>query len=220
MASKRVAAQLDDETVSEQPPAKSTKSVENDSASPTSDITTQLDHDSQGDEPHLLNIEEHVGDIFDAPENSVLIHACNCEGSWGAGIAAAFRKQYPEAFKKYKAHCNESSATKLRGTAYLIEPREEDDSPKHFIGCLFTSGGKGKTKDKPDAILERTGPAMQDLLRQVAEVKGTHEIAEVRTCQINSGLFRVPWDKTKTALEEIRLESKSWPSTIAVYSRD
>ncbi|KAF2230093.1 hypothetical protein EV356DRAFT_509385 [Viridothelium virens] len=220
MASKRTALQLENEVDSGQPPTKSTKLVENDTASLNRDTRTQPDQGSDGGESQLLQIEEQVGDIFDAPENSVLIHACNCEGSWGAGIAAAFRKQYPKAFQKYKAHCKESSATQLRGTAYLIEPCEENDPPKHFIGCLFTSGGRGKTKDKPNAILERTAPAMRDLLRQIADVKGDRDVAEIRTCQINSGLFKVPWDKTKTALEEIRLESKGWPSTVIVYSRD
>ena len=167
-----------------------------------------------------LRLEEQVGDIFDAPENSVLIHACNCEGSWGAGIAAAFRKQYPEAFKLYEAHCEESTMAQLRGTAYLIQPCEDDSSRKHFVGCLFTSGGRGKIKDKPDAILERTVPAMRDLMQQIASVRSDAEIAEIRMCQINSGLFKVPWKKTKAALDGIELESENWPSTITVYSRD
>lgn len=177
--------------------------------------TNECDDGSQ-----FLKIEEHVGDIFDAPENSVLIHACNCEGSWGGGIAAAFKKNYPNAFKQYKTHCNESSVDKLRGTAFLIEPCEDSGSRKHFVGCLFTSGGKGKTKDKPGAILEQTGPAMRDLLQAIGNGQSEDGIAEVRMCQINSGLFKVPWSDSKATLENIQLESKEWPPTIAVYSRE
>ena len=36
-------------------------------------------------------------------------------------------------------------------------------------GCLFTSAKKGKGKGSVESILEATGPAMEDLMRQVAE---------------------------------------------------
>ncbi|KAI1908881.1 ADP-ribose 1''-phosphate phosphatase [Ophidiomyces ophidiicola] len=48
---------------------------------------------------------ELQGDLFDAPDNAVLIHACNCQGSWGKGIAAIFRNKYPAAYRIYRAHC-------------------------------------------------------------------------------------------------------------------
>lgn len=44
-------------------------------------------------------IKETEGDIFSSPDGSVLIHACNCQGAWGAGVAAAFRTKYPAAYK-------------------------------------------------------------------------------------------------------------------------
>ena len=206
--------------------SKSAKVNENDSAPSrvklqrNDDTKTEEHETNEGDsDTQLLKVEERVGDIFDAPNNSVLIHACNCEGSWGAGIAAAFKKHYPKAFQKYRAHCNESSVNELRGTAFLIEPCEDDDeSRKHFVGCLFTSGGKGRTKDKPNVILERTGPTMRDLLRQIGNVGGGDEIAEVRMCRINSGLFNVPWNKSKAILEDIQLEDEHWPSNVIVYS--
>jgi len=50
-------------------------------------------------------VEEIEGDIFDAPEGAVLIHACNCQGSWGKGIAKAFKEKYPAAFEVYRSHC-------------------------------------------------------------------------------------------------------------------
>ena len=48
---------------------------------------------------------------------------------------------------------------------------------------------------------------MVDLLRKVREWNAAceegEEIREVRMCKINSGLFAVPWQKTRRVLEEI-----------------
>ncbi|TKA77111.1 hypothetical protein B0A49_01404 [Cryomyces minteri] len=162
-----------------------------------------------------LVVEEKMGDIFDAPEYSVLIHACNCEGFWGAGIALAFKKRYPKAFAKYREHCNTSDKAILRGTAFLIPPCEVK-GPKQFIGCVFTSGSIGRTKDSPTLILANTGPATKKLLKQVAKLRKTREIAELRMCQINSGLFNVPWKLTHAVIENLRVEDDC-PSTITVF---
>ncbi|BCR86796.1 ADP-ribose 1''-phosphate phosphatase [Aspergillus chevalieri] len=72
--------------------------------------------------------------------------ACNCQGSWGAGIAEAFRDRYPAAYSIYRSHCLKYSRRKPQyktvestdpkgkpvkfllptGTALLIPPQEED----------------------------------------------------------------------------------------------
>lgn len=56
-----------------------------------------------------LVITEEIGDLFTAPQDTVLVHSCNCEGHWGAGIAKAFKDRYPSAFNKYHDHCSERS---------------------------------------------------------------------------------------------------------------
>ncbi|KAG8528940.1 uncharacterized protein KY384_006629 [Bacidia gigantensis] len=79
-------------------------------------------------------ITESTGDIFTAPSHSVLLHACNSRGSWGAGVAAAFKSKYPKAYDDYRSHCMEipnssrtpASALKghqvgLLGTCLLID---------------------------------------------------------------------------------------------------
>jgi ADP-ribose 1''-phosphate phosphatase len=68
----------------------------------------------------------------------------------------------------------------------------ESEGPKHWVGCLFTSQRYGRGKDKPKVIPEATKPAMEQLLQQMGEAEG--DIGEVRICQINSGLFSVPWE--------------------------
>lgn len=108
-----------------------------------------------------------TGDLFGAPQRSILVHACNTVGSWGAGIAKAFRERYPAQFEIYKTHCK-ANGTSLVGTCLLL-PGEQ-----HDIACLFTSRAYGKRRDTPDEILAATRTAVQDLVRQNAEGKELH----------------------------------------------
>ncbi|KAK3116223.1 ADP-ribose 1''-phosphate phosphatase [Teratosphaeriaceae sp. CCFEE 6253] len=150
-----------------------------------------------------LLLTEEPGDIFAAPPHTLLIHACNAAGSWGAGIALAFKSHYPAAFATYSQHCQHTNVDTLLGTALLIPPSKGE---MHFVRCLFTSRHFGRRKDAPAKILAATGPAMEDLLRRVGEFNaGVGEaggrVGEVRICRINSGLFKVPWAKTRAVLE-------------------
>ncbi|OTA22794.1 hypothetical protein BTJ68_13956 [Hortaea werneckii EXF-2000] len=212
--------------------------------------------------PHTnrLKVIESKGDIFAAPSNSLLIHACNCEGSWGAGIAKAFKTHYPSAYQIYHAHCTSHDPEDLIGTALLIptfrgddhdddstrtrtksngetntrtaagnkqsKSSEQQDKHHHFIGCLFTSRSKGAKKwDSPSQILEATGSAMRDPTRAGGEAtvrsqtdeedddrkkkeqtaQNSQAVEEIRMCKINSGLFNVPWEKTKAVIEGIEV---------------
>lgn len=151
-----------------------------------------------------LRVKEVTGDLFDAPDGSVLIQACNCKGSWGAGIAKAFHTKFPKAFEVYRRHCQEGRA-KLLGTALLIEPTGASAEARNlFIGNLFTSVSFGRNKNEPAEILASTETAMKDLLKQVAKhAKGGGKISELRMCRINAGLFAVPWEDTRKILETI-----------------
>ncbi|AEO61394.1 hypothetical protein MYCTH_2311508 [Thermothelomyces thermophilus ATCC 42464] len=169
-----------------------------------------------------IRIADRIGDLFAAPPNSVLIHACNTVGSWGGGIALAFRSRYPDAFKVYRAHCARSIPDQLVGTALLIRPPAAATAGGatggsrgmgHYIGCLFTSRGYGRSRDPPESILGATGPAMRHLMRLIAEEEERTgaQIGEVRMCRINSGLFAVPWDRTKRVVEELELAEGEVP---------
>jgi O-acetyl-ADP-ribose deacetylase (regulator of RNase III) len=116
-----------------------------------------------------------TGNIFDAPPNTILIHACNTLGSWGAGIALAFQSKYPDAFKVYKAHCAAHTNDELIGTCLVIRGKPVAESGKgHDIACLFTSRAYGRYKDGPEDILNATRGAVRDLLRQNGEGKPLH----------------------------------------------
>ncbi|KAL4893663.1 hypothetical protein BDV59DRAFT_207486 [Aspergillus ambiguus] len=169
-------------------------------------------------------ITEIEGDLFDAPDGAALIHACNCEGSWGGGIAKAFKAKYPAAYEIYKNHCkhyksnpeykevatpqvggSSSRTIKLpEGTALLIPPQEKDvrkRSKRHWVICLFTSKRTGKNVSDPDTILENTRLALADMKRQIDELG-----IELWSCRFNSGLFKVEWQLSRKVLEDFDLQ--------------
>lgn len=223
-------------------PSSSSDTVKSQDMSPSPAISnskpgsSNKDADDNNSNRSTLTLSDHTGDMFSAPSNTLIIHACNCQGSWSAGIAAAFKKHYPSAFKAYAAHCRTyaSSSSSLLGTALLAPPaalngeaatgsgapRTNGKIPQrsgkvaqegqHFVGCLFTSNFYGKRKDSPTKILGATGPAMRDLLAQVKQWNASHgdgeKIGQVRMCKINSGLFAVPWEDTVEVLEGIEAD--------------
>ncbi|KAL8729361.1 MAG: hypothetical protein Q9166_004754 [cf. Caloplaca sp. 2 TL-2023] len=155
-------------------------------------------------------ISEHVGDIFDSTPSSILIHACNTKGSWGKGVAAAFKKYVmipsasPSAFQYYKHHCTTPSSPSISltdhqkslvGTCLLIPPFPQiktangatiratihQKNKRFWIACLFTSSGYGKNVDTPTAILKATENAIAHLARQLQEeVALEQEIRELK----------------------------------------
>ncbi|KAL1597858.1 ADP-ribose 1''-phosphate phosphatase [Paraconiothyrium brasiliense] len=204
-----------------------TKTSNEETASPEAGAKAQGKAKATDDEQHDANsakdaasrLEEHTGDLFAAPDNSVLIHACNTQGVWGGGIAKEFRKRYPKAFKEYERHCLSIHHPKRNpvrvGTCLLIGPREvKPGAPKHWIGCLFTSAGHGRKKDPAPMILRHTAPAFEDLLDKLNREP---QLMEIRMCQINSVLFEVPWRATREVLKGV-LATDAGHRKIHVYS--
>ncbi|KAJ4352414.1 ADP-ribose 1''-phosphate phosphatase [Didymosphaeria variabile] len=182
-------------------------------------VTDDEQHNDNSTKDAASRLEEHVGDLFSAPDNSVLIHACNTQGVWGAGIAKEFHKRYPKAFKEYERHCLSAHHPKQNpvrvGTCLLIGPREvKPGAPKHWIGCLFTSAGHGRKKDPSPMILQNTVPAFKDLLDKLSREP---QLTEIRMCQINSVLFEVPWKATRKVLQKV-LAADAGHRKVHVYS--
>ena len=175
------------------------------------DASNHQDADQQS-----LELTYHQVDIFaDAPKGCVLIHACNTRGHWGAGIAKAFKQQYPNAYVDHNKFCAKDHTNKYpvqTGTTQLLAPCDGDMD--HWIGCMFTSAKYGKGKDKPDQIIRNTIESMQMLLELISQVDKA--ISEIRMCKINSGKFGVPWEKTEEALRCIALKPE-WRSKIEVW---
>ena len=157
------------------------------------------------------------GDLFSHKSlaSAILAHACNCRGSWGAGVAAIFKRQFPSTYKLYVEHCKKyaSNPSGLLGSTYLIKSESSDpgNSGRHnvaYVACMFTSDAFGRRKNGPDDIVENTDKLMSHLESQLAELSRTEPIEEqecahvVNMPKINAGLFNVPWEETETVLKK------------------
>jgi ADP-ribose 1''-phosphate phosphatase len=158
------------------------------------------EEDSSDEESPNITLTERIGDLFGAPSNTLLVHACNCVGSWNAGIALAFQKKYPAHYAIYQAHCKSRTPNSLLSTCLLIPP-QPGSGPNHWIGCLFTSRKYGRGKDSKDDILDSTDSALQDMLEQLEDLKKKPK--GVWMCKINSGSFKVPWSQTKKLIKAL-----------------
>jgi ADP-ribose 1''-phosphate phosphatase len=145
----------------------------------------------------MKNISIVKGDLFKAPSGSVLVHACNAQGVWGAGIAKMCAQKFPRAREEYTKLCKEKG-TDLLGTCILIDVGE------FKIACLITSNGFGARRDSPDVILENTRRAVADLLAKTTVADSIH------MCKINSGLFAVPWYRTEALLDHFNRPMTVW----------
>lgn len=136
------------------------------------------------------------GSLFEAPEDSILVHACNAKGVWGRGIAKEFKTRFPESFDEYFWLCSESkeNAYPLCGDA-LICSKENN----YRVGCLITSYGYLADLDPPSVVLENTKLALHDICSQLVFVC----VKEVHSNMFNSGLFNVPWEKTEQVLKDV-----------------
>jgi ADP-ribose 1''-phosphate phosphatase len=170
------------------------------SKAPAPESSSEEDSSSSDEEAPKITLTERKGDLFAAPPNTLLIHACNCVGSWNAGIALAFQKTYPAAYAIYQSHCSSRTPNSLLSTCLLIQP-QPGDKPNHWIGCLFTSRKFGRGKDSKDEILDSTDSALQDMLEQLED--GKKKPKGVWMCKINSGSFKVPWVQTKKLIEAL-----------------
>ncbi|TPX06823.1 uncharacterized protein E0L32_002319 [Thyridium curvatum] len=161
------------------------------------------------------------------PANSYLVHATNCLGVWGFGIAAELGRMYPAARKEYEEFCRAAAENAsqrwpprdaLIGRCLVIPPQESDvakGSPRVSIVCLFTSHGYGRAskvsgkpgRDSPSAILAATRRALVGFREQLDAERGRAEGCLVYSPFFNAGAFKVPWEKTARVIEE---EFKGW----------
>ena len=117
-------------------------------------------------------------------------------------------QQYPAAFHIYKSHCKSNTASYLLSTTLLIPP-QPNDARKHWIACLFTSIDYGRRKGNVQSILDATKDALKDLKKQVEELRkeeGETKPGELWGCRFNSGKFGVPWEKSRTIVEELGMK--------------
>ena len=143
-----------------------------------------------------LRKREHVGDILDAPTNAMLIHAVNCVGVWGSGIAFHLKKHVKSSYEVYQTFLIDKqtpqkpgnfSTRSVLGECLIIDPancrlldtgRMQDNANKFFwMACLFTSLGYGTRpstynpgRSPKEEILQATATAVDHMLRQLTDL--------------------------------------------------
>lgn len=173
-----------------------------------------------------LLIEYKKGSLFNADDSSIFVHSCNCMGSWGRGIAAEFKKRFPEHFKKYRDLCSRRPQD-LLGHGLLLGPHEPGIEQKRWVGCLFTRLKPGKvaaSKAEADRLqtCENTTNAVEDILKQLQlyEQHPAHVDnvpGDIVMPKINAGLFGVPWEQTVEALSQVNVPKNSRHRQVTVY---
>lgn len=133
------------------------------------------------------------GDLFKvAPSEAYLLHACNCQGEWGSGIAKAFKAYYPFHYIAYHNHCkNKDPENDILGTSIIIKDK---------VVCLFTSSFWGRRCDGVSDILTATEKSLKMLAKQLPDN------ALIYSPKINSGLFKTPWELTEKLVNEFLAE--------------
>ncbi|KAB5513123.1 hypothetical protein GE09DRAFT_981386 [Coniochaeta sp. 2T2.1] len=160
--------------------------------------------------------------IRQIPGGSYLVHSTNCLSIWGAGFAQEMSYMFPAAYERYRVFCTQARLDPsdrwppptLVGHALIIPPQEADvamGSPSVNVVCLFTSYGYGRPNkaigkpgmDRQSKILDNTVVALGNFRRQLEEMRARGGIGDVviYSPQFNSGAFRVPWDRTKGAVQ-------------------
>lgn len=147
--------------------------------------------------------------LFDAPFDSVIVHACNSQGMWGSGIAKPFAQKYPYSYKQYRTFC--ANANQSRGTACgladLSCAHPEED---HWVGWIVTSHNYGPLKDEPELIKIHTTLALREFCKKIylAHNSEDYPIVEVYSNKFNSGLFAVPWADSELILKTVLKDFK------------
>lgn len=137
--------------------------------------------------------------LFDAPKNSVLVHACNAKGVWGSGIAKEFKSLFPNAFEEYNKYCNTNLPYHTVGTALVTKPENS-----YKIGCLITSSDFGARLNAEQLILNHTKHALDNLVENSNE-------SVYYSNKFNSGYFKVPWEKTEKLIDDfVKKYNKVW----------
>lgn len=151
-------------------------------------------------------ITHRTGNLFSAPIGSILIHSCNAQGVWGAGVALQVKNRYWEAYRDFRKWLQTfmgRSGNPLGNTRLFNR-----HATSHSVASMVVSHGFGSSVDPPEAILVRTAEAIHHLLIQemAAAVRQKRLLREFHSPRINAGLFNVPWERTEAVIRE-RLSS-------------
>lgn len=147
--------------------------------------------------------------LFDAPVDSIIVHACNSQGVWGSGIAKAFKERYPYSFVEYEAYCDMWNKERGTATGKGAMSMAHVDEP-HWVGWIVTSHSYASQKDPVELIKINTTIALRELCEAVykAHPKSEFSSIDVYSNKFNSGLFSVPWEDSELILNTVLKDFK------------
>lgn len=140
------------------------------------------------------------GNIFDVAPNAknVLVHACNAQGVWGAGIAAQMLHRFPTAYVDYFDVCVKAPSNRKHTLCGKYVWSEEKG---YHILSLITSEFYGKRVAPAGDILAATKTSLEAAFK--SPKRNEHSKLQFHSPRINAGLFRVPWELTLGVLFQL-----------------
>lgn len=138
-----------------------------------------------------MTVRVNFASIFDASA-AAIVNPVNCTGVMGAGLAAQFRKRYPDYFRHYQRLCQ------LReiqlGTVHLYPlPPQRPEPP---LDCYIFSFPT-KYHWREDATLDDIARGLRDLHHKMIH----HGLRSVALPKLGCGLGGLNWDAVFSLIE-------------------
>lgn len=129
--------------------------------------------------------------MFKNSEFQVVVHGCNIFHTFGSGIAAQIKKEYPEAYDSDL--CTEYGDTDKLGMFSLAHYLDITDKV-HIIVNLYTQGSFGKTGVHVD---------YEAIERGFKAIKVAYGNMKIGIPQIGAGLGGGDWNRIETIIDSI-----------------
>jgi O-acetyl-ADP-ribose deacetylase (regulator of RNase III) len=144
-----------------------------------------------------VSIEIRTGDIFESGAE-MLVNPVNCVGVMGKGLAAEFKKRFPDAFKPYKAAC--SAGEVQPGKLMVVQrPVRQNATPGPEYVVHFPT--KNHWRQPSQYRYVKSG------LEQLKELVASVQPRCVALPALGCGLGGLEWTRVRAMIEEVLGES-------------
>jgi O-acetyl-ADP-ribose deacetylase (regulator of RNase III) len=133
----------------------------------------------------LVAVLEQRGDLFEAPQQA-LAHGCNCAGAMGRGIAAEFRRRWPDMFTRYRQLCQRGEFNPGDLFVWTTENR-----------VIFNLGTQRTWHDRA------TPGAVRGAVERMVDYARDHNVEAVAMPRIAAGLGGMEWPHVRAILKEV-----------------
>lgn len=124
------------------------------------------------------------GDLFLTKGIQGFFQGCNAQGAMGKGIAAEFKKKWPQMYKEYKQECKQGKL-KLGDVFHWV------DKDLHIFNLI--------TQPRPGPYAELH--AIEKAIDQAIRLCILHKVNSVAIPKIGAGLGGLPWESVKEIIE-------------------